>query len=216
MQKLLCGLALLLLILTAQPIYSQTLYMGENSAGVGVQYQYASISGQPFHTYLFGVSLKRKFDISVAFSEASSRSMRQNNAFRAVSSTIQLTFFPTMEKNGQNSFSTELVAGVGTTQVNLNSGFVMMVGAGISKATHPQNTNTLSMRPRFSAASTYTRIGTEPHSEFAQENIGVSIAVELLIDVRLNDTAALIFTPSMGYYTNEHTTGYGLSASFVF
>jgi len=217
MKKRLRIIALFLfLLVTAQPIFSQTLYAEENSAGVGVQYQYASISGQSYHGYLLGLSLKRRFDLSIAFSENSPGSSSHSSFYQVKSSTIQLTFFPTMEKKEQKSFTTELLAGVGLAQVSLNSGYVILLGAGISKTDNPQNSSGLTMRPRISAVSTFTKIGSEPNSNFRQENHGVSIAIELLVGVRVSETATLIFTPSLGYYTVERTSGLGISSSFVF
>jgi len=215
MLKFLCGLALLLMMLIAQPIYSQTLYMGQNSSGIGVQYQYASISGQPYHTYLLGISKAKKLDVTFALSRTSFEPTHQHNAYRSGSGTIQLTFFPSREENMNEILTTELVTGMGVAQIHRDKGLILMLGAGISRALS-QNPSGPSMRPRISAAYSFTRIEPESLSETAQVNVGISIAGELLIDVRFGETAALIFTPSLGYYKNERTTGLGLSTSFVF
>jgi len=204
----------LFLLATAQPIYSQTLYMGESSIGIGVQYQFASISGQPYHTYVIGVSNERRFDISLAFSRTTIESERRNNSYRAGSNSVQLTFFPSREVNENESFTTELLTGVGIAKVHQDSGLLLMLGAGISKAL-PQNPSGPSMRPRISGGYILSRIESES-SETAQANVEKSIAAEFLVDFRLNESAALIITPSLSYYINENTTGLGISSSFVF
>lgn len=215
MQKFLCGLALLLFMLTAQPIYSQTLYMGENSMGVGVQYQYASISGQPYHTYLLGISKAKELDVTFALSRTSFEPTHQHNAYRSGTGTIQLTFFPSREENTNEILTTELLTGVGIAQIHRDKGLILMLGTGISRALS-QNPSSPSMRPRISAAYTFARIEPESSNATAQVHTGISIAAELLIDVRFGDAATLIFTPSLDYYKNERTTGPGLSTSFVF
>lgn len=120
-------------------------------------------------------------------------------------------------------FTGEVVTGFGITKINNTHGLLLIFGTAVSKGMF-RNEQGSNIRPRISAGYTLSTIKTESYSgpyspvasERTQVDVGITIGAELLMDLRLSKTVALLISPSLNFYPNERETGLGLSSSIVF
>lgn len=218
------GLILLISILfITQSAYSQTLFMGEKSNGIGIQYQYASFMGQPSSAFIVGFSIDKKIDVAFSATSTTFEENQQHNEFKAAAGSMLFTFFPAREQEENQLFTGELMTGFGISKIHNTHGLLLMLGTGVSKGLL-QNEQGTNIRPRISAGYTLSTTKTESYSgpysptasERTQVNVGVTIGAELLMDLRLSKTVALLISPSLNFYPNERETGMGFSSSIVF
>lgn len=213
----------MLFFLISQSSFSQTLFMGEESAGIGLQYQYTSFMGQPASAFIIGFSIDKKVDVAFSATNTTFEENRQHNEFKAASGSMFFTFFPAREQEENQLFTGELMTGFGISKIHKTHGLMLMLGTGVSKSLL-QNDHGTNIRPRVSVGYTLSTIKTESYSgpystsasERTQVDVGLTIGAELLMDFRLSKTVALLLTPSLNFYPNERDTGFGFSVSVIF
>jgi hypothetical protein len=213
----------LIFLLTTQSLFSQTLFLGEESIGVGVQYQYTSLMGQPASSFAVGFSLNRKLDLTFSGTNASVAERGYQDAYSISAGSAQLTFFPAKEENDDQAFTGEVVTGLGIISFRQNQGLMFLLGTGFSKAFMLKDRGT-NIRPRLSAGYTLTTTNSTSESysyslaesDRTQVNAGVTIGGELLMDFRLSKTAALILTPSLNFFPDHREAGFGFATAIVF
>lgn len=197
--------------------------MGEKSNGIGLQYQYTSLMGQPTSAFIVGFSIDKNVDVAFSATSTTFEENRDYNEFKAASGSMLFTFFPAREQDENQLFTGEVITGFGISKIHNTHGLMLMLGTGVSKGLF-QNEQGNNIRPRISAGYTLSTIKTESYSgpysptasERTQVDVGVVVGAELLMDLRLSKTVALLISPSLNFYPNERETGVGFSSSIVF
>lgn len=196
--------------------------MGEESAGISLQYQYLTVPSQSASSIGFGVSVQQKVDFAMVFSQSSENS----SDFKAESYSLLLTFFPAREENAGDLFTGEFVAGIGWVDYQSTEGYQLALGTGVSKALF-ENESGNNLRPRLSTGYVLTTVNTStttfsPHSpirttsERTQIGVGITFSAELIADLRFSDTVALVLSTSLNFEPQERRIGFGISGSIVF
>lgn len=221
--KLRASCLLLLIFWVAQTASAQTLFMGKESIGIGVQYLYMDQPTQTAHTVALGFSLDQKADVTFSYANSEMSLSEDQSGYTSEAGSIQLTFFPAREENEEDLFTGEFVAGFGFIDVATSNGFTIFLGTGISKALF-KNEDGNNLRPRLSAGYSLSTLKEKSQSssygymssDRAQVSAGISFSAELVADLRFNETAGLLLTPGMLFFPDEREAGFGFSASIIF
>lgn len=213
----------LVILCISQSSYAQTLFMGKESNGIGVQYLFMDQPTQTAHTVALGFSLDQKTDVTFSYSNSVISLTRDQSDYKSETGSIQFTFFPAREENEEDLFTGEFLAGFGFIDVASSNGFTLFFGAGVSKALFKKE-NGNNFRPRLSAGYALSTLKEKSQSstydymssDRAQVGVGISFSAELIADFRFNESASLLLTPGMLFFPDASESGFGFSVSFIF
>lgn len=201
----------LLLILTAQPSFSQTLFMGSESVGVGLQYGYFGTSDVSTSSVGLGFSKNRTVDIGFIYTRGTTETPDQRESHSYDMGAIYGNLFPASEWNG-DPFTGEFLFGAGINGNKQMNGPFFLTGIGVSKLL-TDRTDYGGVRPR--ASISYT-IATGKRSEDNTNQVAssTSLSLELIFELT-GRSGGVLFIPAYTFIPDTQTSGWGISASII-
>jgi len=201
----------LLLFLTVQQSYSQTLFMGSESIGIGLQYGYIGIGDVTTSSFTLGFSKDRRADFGFIYTRGTTELPYQREPHTYDMGAIFGTLFPASEWDG-DPFTGELMIGAGINEDKRLNGPFLLTGIGISKSLNDQPDKP-GIRPRASLAYTLVA-GKRSEDESNQVASSISVSFELIFQLTGKSGGVLII-PSYAFIPDTRTGGLGISASII-
>lgn len=201
----------LLLLFTAQPSSSQTLFMGSESIGIGFQYGYLGTTDVSTSSFALGFSKDRKADIGFIYTRGTTEISSQSWPHTYDMGAIYGNLFPAREWDG-DPFTGEFLIGAGINQDKRLQGPFILTGVGISKLFSKQ-TDSAGIRPRASVSYTLAT-GKRSSDDTNQVASSMAASLELIFELTGKSGGVLII-PSYTFIPDARTGGWGISASVI-